>query len=95
MFSVLNASNDSSKSEEFSLKDIEIFVDSEEQNWFKRAHEVKFLGLEDIRTSLNGLKKREITRQELIPTHQVGLDPKTSKTRRINSSQSLESCMSL
>ena len=68
MSSALNASNDSSKSEEFSLKDIEIFVDSEEQNWFKRAHEVKFLGLEDIRTSLNGLKKREITRQELIPT---------------------------
>ena len=68
MSSALNASNDSSKSEEFSLKDIEIFVDSEEQNWFKRAHEGKFLGLEDIRTSLNGLKKCEITRQELIPT---------------------------
>ena len=45
MSSALNASNDSSKSEEFSLKDIEIFVDSEKQNWFKRAHEVKFLGL--------------------------------------------------
>ena len=68
MSSALNASNDCSKSEEFSLKDIEIFVDSEEQNWFKRAHEGKFLGLEDIRTSLNGLKKGEITRQELIPT---------------------------
>ena len=94
MFSVLNASNDSSKSEEFSLKDIEIFVDSEEQNWFKRAHVVKFLGLEDIRTSLNGLKKCEITRQELIPTWR-GLAPKTSKTRRINFSQSLGSCMSL
>ena len=68
MSSALNASNDCSKSEEFILKDIEIFVDSEEQNWFKRAHEGKFLGLEDIRTSLNGLKKCEITRQELIPT---------------------------
>ena len=34
--SLLGVSNDaSSKSEEFSLKDIEAFVD---QNWFKRAH---------------------------------------------------------
>ena len=69
MSSVLNVSNAISKSEELSIKDIEVFVDSEEQNWFKRAHVGKLLGIEDIRTSLNGLEKCEIlTRQELILT---------------------------
>ena len=39
MSSLLNVSNDASKKpEEFSRKDTEVFVDSEEQNWFKRAH---------------------------------------------------------
>ena len=71
MSSLLNVSNDASrKPEEFNLKDIAVFVDSEEQNWFKRAHYGKFLGLEDIRRSLNGLEKCKIlTRQEeLVPT---------------------------
>ena len=54
MSSLLNVSNTSSKSEEFNLKDIEVLVDSEEQIWFKQAHFGKFLGLENIRTSLNG-----------------------------------------
>ena len=68
MPSFLNVSNASTKSEKFSLKDIEVFVDSEEQNWFKRAHVGKFLGIEDIRTSLNVLEKCEIlTRQVLVP----------------------------
>ena len=68
MSSVLIVPNSGSKPEKFSLKDIEVFVDSEEQNWFKRAQMGKFLGIEDIRTSLNGLAKCEIlTRQELIP----------------------------
>ena len=45
-----------------------MLVDSEEQNWFKRAHAGTFLGLEDIRTSLNGLEKYEmLNRQELVP----------------------------
>ena len=48
MYFLLNVSNSNSKSEEFSLKDIEVFVDSEEQKWFKRAHVGKFLGKEDI-----------------------------------------------
>ena len=89
MSSLLNISDDASrKPEEFSLKDIEVFVDSEEQNWFKRAHVGKFLGIEDIWTSLNGLEKCEIlTRQELVP--------RISKIRRINSSHSLGLCMSL
>ena len=69
MSSLLNASNDSRKPEEFSLKDIEVSVDSEEQNWFKRAHVGKFLGIENIWTSLNDLDKCEmLTRQELVPT---------------------------
>ena len=34
MFSVLNVSNGSSRPEELSIKDIEMLVDSEEQNWF-------------------------------------------------------------
>ena len=84
MPSVLNVSNANSKSEEFSLKDIEVLVDSEEQNWFKRTHVGIYLEIENIRTSLNDLEKCEmLTRQEL------------SKTRRINSSHSLGSCMSL
>ena len=33
MSSLLNVSNSSSKSEGFSLKDIEVLVNSEEQNW--------------------------------------------------------------
>ena len=64
--SLLNVSNGSSKSEEVSLKDIQVF-DSEEQNWW--AHVGTFLGIEDIRTSLNCLEKCEIlNRQELIST---------------------------
>ena len=68
--SLLNVSNDAgSRAEGFILKDIEVFVDSEEQNWLKRAHVEKFLGIEDIRTSLNGLENGEMrTRQELVPT---------------------------
>ena len=67
--SLLNTSNDNSKPEEFSIKHIEVFVDSKEQNWFKRAHIGKLLQIKDIRTSLNGLENSEIfTREELIPT---------------------------
>ena len=59
----------SSESEEFSLKYIEVLVDSRDQNWFKRVHVGKFLGIENIRTSVNDLEKCEmLTRQELVPT---------------------------
>ena len=69
MSSLFYVSNASSKSEEFTLKDIEVLVDSKEQNWFKRAHVGKFLGIEDIQASLNSLENCEIlTRKELIPT---------------------------
>ena len=98
MSSFLNVSNDASrKSEEFSLKDIEVFVDSDEQKWFKRVHVGKFLGIEDIRTSFNGLEKCEILTR-LVPTRRgtgVGPGLRISKTRRINSSHSLGLCMSL
>ena len=60
MFSLLNVSNASNKPEEFSVKDIEVFVDSEEQNWLKQAHVGKFLEMENIHTSLNGLGKCEM-----------------------------------
>ena len=56
---VLNVSNDRSKPEEFSIKDIEMFVDSEEQNWFKRAHVGKSLGLVDIHRSTARLADKD------------------------------------
>ena len=66
MSSLLNAT---SQPEEFSPKDIKVLLINEEQNWLKRAQLWKFLGIEDIRASLNGLEKFEIlTRQELILT---------------------------
>ena len=69
MPSLLNVSNARNEPEKFNHKDIEVFVDSEEQNWFKRAHVGKFLGIEDIRTSLNDLEMCEmLTRQEFIPS---------------------------
>ena len=73
MTSLFNVSNANSKPMEFSLKGIEVFVDSEEQNWFKQAHVGKLLGIENIRTSLNGLGKCEmLTRQELVQAKQDG-----------------------
>ena len=55
MSSLLNVSNASNESEEFSLKDIEMVVDNKEQNWFKRAHLGKFLGLVRIYRSTTRL----------------------------------------
>ena len=49
-FSLLNTSN-SSKAEEFSLKDIEVLKDSKKQPWFKRAHVGKCLELVYIHRS--------------------------------------------
>ena len=54
MSSVLNVSNDSSKPQEFSIKDIEMLVDNKKQNWFKRAHVGKFLGLVHIHNDKAG-----------------------------------------
>ena len=58
-----------SKPEEFSLNDIEVLVDSEEQNWFKRLHVGKFLGLKHIDTSVGGRDKCEmLTRNDIKAT---------------------------
>ena len=59
----------------------------------------KFLGIDNIQTSLNDFEKCGIlTTQELYQpdiVRRFGLDPKVIKTRRTNSSQPLGSCMSL
>ena len=100
MSSLLNVSDDASrKPEEFSLKDMEVFVDSEEQNLFKQSHVGKLLGIEGIWTSLNGLEKCEIlTREELVPTRcgtpgWSGPKDKQNKTDEFHSF--LGSCTSL
>ena len=59
MSSLLNVSNASNKPEEFSLKDIEVFVNSKEQNWFKRAHVGQYLGIAHIITSTNKLSEKD------------------------------------
>ena len=70
MSSLLNVSNGSSTSREFSPKDIEVLVGSEEQNWFKRAHVGKFLGLSQIEKSFVGLDKCEIrVRKDFDPSY--------------------------
>ena len=60
MSSLLNVSNSSSKSEGFSLKDIEVPVDSEEQNWSFRAYVGKFLGIAHIIKSTTKLAEEDI-----------------------------------
>ena len=57
---VLNVSNGSSKSEEFNLNNIEVLVNSGDQNWFKWARIGKFLGLKHIDTSVGYLNKYEM-----------------------------------
>ena len=99
MSSVLNVSDDAgNKPEEFSLKDIEVVVDSEEQNWFKRAHVGKSLNLKHIDTSVTGLDKCEmLTRNDIKAAPMVreaGLGLRIIKTRRINPSRSLGLCIS-
>ena len=59
MSSLLNVSNGSSKSEEFNLNNIEVFVDNKEQNWFKRARVGKFLGLVRIQRSMARLAGKD------------------------------------
>ena len=64
--SLLNVSNGTNKSEEFSLKDIEVLIDSEGKNWFKRAHVGKFLGLAKILISVEGLDTEEMPQKDDI-----------------------------
>ena len=59
MSPVLNVFNDSSKPEEFSNKDTEMLVYNKEQNWFKRTHVGKFLGLVHIHRSTTKLADKD------------------------------------
>ena len=64
--SLLNIFNDGSKPEEFSLNDIEVVVDSEGENLFKRAHVGKFLGFAKILISVEGLDTQEMPHRDDI-----------------------------
>ena len=66
MSSLLNVSNSSRKNEEFNLNDIEVLVDSDGENWFKRAHVGKFLGLAKIMMSVEGLDTKEMPQRDDI-----------------------------
>ena len=55
----MNVSNDSSRSEEFNLNDIEVLVDSKEQDRFKRAHTGQYLGIARIITSTSKLSEED------------------------------------
>ena len=59
MSSLLNASNGSSKPEEFSLNDIEVVADNKEQNWFKRAHIGQYLGITCVITLTSKLSEED------------------------------------
>ena len=61
MSSVLYVSNGSNKSEELNLNDIEVLVDSGDQNWFKRAHIGQYLDIVDIITLTVKLSEEDIT----------------------------------
>ena len=99
MSSVINVSNANSKPEKFSLKDIKLFLDSKEQNWVKRTHVGRFLGIENIRTSLNDLEKYEmLTRQRLVSvrrTTAVWSEPKDQQNKTNKFLSALVSRMSL
>ena len=56
----MNVSNASNESEEFSFKDIEVLVDSGDQNWFKRGHIGQYLGIACIITSTAKLLEEDI-----------------------------------
>ena len=77
MSSVLNVSNACSKSEEFSINDIEVLVDSEEQNWFKLAHMGQFLGIARIITSTAKFSEEDIRSRSFLQAKRVihGIEP--------------------
>ena len=97
MSSLLNVSNASNEPEKFDLKDIEVFVDSEEQNWLEKGPCGEIFrdgGYSDIiESSVKSSLGRSSYQAGVV--HWVDLDPKINKTRRINSSQPLGSCTSM
>ena len=60
MPSLLSYSNNSSKSEELNLKDIEVLVDNKGRNCFNRAHIRRYLGIAPIVTSTTKLSEEDI-----------------------------------
>ena len=74
MSSLLNVSNASDESEVFSLKEIEVLVDSGDQNWFKRAHIGQYLGIACIITSTVKLSEEEIRSRAFLQAEGGG-DP--------------------
>ena len=66
MSSLLNVSNASNKPEEFSLNNIEVIVDSEGENWFKRVQVGKFLGLAKVLMSVKGFDTQEMSQRDDI-----------------------------
>ena len=75
MSSSLDISN-GSRSEQFSIKDIEVLVDSKEQPWFKRAHLGRYLGIASIIISTTKLAEEDIRSQAFLQveggTHSMG-----------------------
>ena len=52
------------------VKVVEVLIDCDNQPWFKRVHVGKFLGLDDIRTSVRNLEGDEFcTRKQLGARH--------------------------
>ena len=72
MSSLLNVSNASNESEVFSLKEIEVLVDSGDQNWFKRAHIGQYLGIACIITSTAKLSEEEIRSRTFLQAEGTG-----------------------
>ena len=72
--SLLNVSNGSSKSVEFNLNDIEVLVDSKEQNWFKRAHKGRYLGITRIISSIVKLSEEDVRSRASLRVEERG-DP--------------------
>ena len=63
---LLNVFNASNKPEEFILNDIEVLVDSGDQNWFKRANKGQYLGMVHIITSTSKLPKEDKRSQTFL-----------------------------
>ena len=89
MSSLLNVSNNSSKSEQLNLKDIEVFVDSKGQNWFKRAHIGQYLGIAHIITSTTKLLEEDIRIWAFLQTKRgeiCSMDPSREDSRTVSTS---------
>ena len=52
----------------FSIKDIEVVVDKKGQNWFKRAHIGRYLGIARIITSTAKLSEKDIRSRTFLQT---------------------------